>query len=437
MNFKNLIKTSIAIATVSSISCGFASGFQLWEQDGSGIGDYHAGAAVDTSSAGIEFYNPAGMVFMQRPVLQASAGATFIGVNAKFNGKVGLGVNPTQARSLAQSTNGWVDGSTSNFVPNAHIVAPINNRIALGFGVTTPFGLQTLWPNTTPIESAGTKTKLETININPSIAFKANNWLGFGVGVDAQYAAADFDDIMNMSPLSLNVILTDYSHFTSWAWGWNAGVYIKPSATSSVGLAYRSGITHKAKGKNTFIILSPAESQSNNITATLPLPATVTLSAQQTFNKWQILASTEFTNWHTLKTLTMKNMSFMGGSTDVSTAFNYRNSWNFAAGVHYTVNKQLILMAGTGFDMTPTNNTDRDIRLPGTDRVALALGLKTMTKGGRIGLSAGYTHLFATNNAPIHNDGPTGKHLPTTTTDGTAKTSANVLGMQVSLYYSK
>ena len=39
-----------------------AAAFQLWEQDGASIGNYHAGYAAEANDASIAFYNPAGMV---------------------------------------------------------------------------------------------------------------------------------------------------------------------------------------------------------------------------------------------------------------------------------------------------------------------------------------------------------------------------------------
>ena len=268
MNFKLLNKLFSSTALLALAGSGFASGFQIWEQDNAGIGDYHAGAAVDTNNTGIEFYNPAGMVFMNDPRPQASGGLTYIPLDVKFDGVVTYGSNPTP-------TKGWVNGGTNNFIPNFHLIAPLGSRWAVGFGVTTPFGLATSYPSTLPIDHAATKTKLLTINFNPNVAYKVTNWLALGAGADLEYGSAEFD---NTEP-GLPGDPADKSHFSDWAWGWNAGIYLKPTHSTDIGIAYRSAITHNAKGKNSAtVLMPPSHEQTSNISATLPLPATLTES---------------------------------------------------------------------------------------------------------------------------------------------------------------
>ena len=120
-------------------------------------------------------------------------------------------------------TPGWENGDTDNLVPNFHAIYPVSSKWALGFGVTTPFGLSTNYPAVAPIGYAATKTRLMTININPSVAYKVNDWLGFGFGINAQYGQADFNSLV---PVLLSELT---NHLSGWAWGWNIGTYIKPS----------------------------------------------------------------------------------------------------------------------------------------------------------------------------------------------------------------
>jgi long-chain fatty acid transport protein len=53
-----LIMSSMGILGASQFT--LAGGFQLWEQDGASIGNYHAGRAASAEDASTAYYNPAG-----------------------------------------------------------------------------------------------------------------------------------------------------------------------------------------------------------------------------------------------------------------------------------------------------------------------------------------------------------------------------------------
>ena len=427
MNMKISFST---LALACCVSSSFATGFQLWEQDAAGIGDYHAGAAVDTDNTGIEFYNPGGMVFMNRKGPQISTGFAYIPLNVAFKGEV-------KVDGVSKPTQGWIDGSTRNIVPNLHIIYPLAPHWALGFGITTPFGLATKYPYTNPLDQAATRTQLKTININPSLAYQVNSWLGIGAGVNAQYATADFDEA---APLlsSFGKILRDTNHLTSLAWGWNVGAYIKASKNIQLGASYRSKIIHRAHGLGTIDDMFNSGIHTSDITASLPLPATLYLSARdQITPKFSILASGMRTWWSCLQSLTINGLPFVDDKPfNLTTPFGYRDTWNLALGAHYWVNKHWMIKIGGGYDWTPTTDKYRDIRLPDANRWALAVGTRVLATS-RITWDAGWTHLMPIHNAQINNDGPQGLPAGTTvTTTGEARTSANVIGMQLTMYFN-
>lgn len=435
------------VATLCCVhSLASATAFQLWEQDAAGIGDYHAGAAVDTNNTGIEFYNPAGMVFMKRETPQISAGVTYIPLNVAFNGKVRV-----QNKELPDlihhttATDGWIHGDTNNLVPNFHLIYPLSPKWALGFGVTTPFGLATSYPFTPPLDEVATRTQLRTINANPNIAYRINRWIGIGIGFDVQYASADFDGAVPhvYQDIETRFHVQDRSHFSDTAYGWNAGIYIKANKRTQLGISYRSAITHKASGTNT-LIHEDGTKISSNISATLPLPATLYISAQQRMTQQlSLVASAERTWWSSFQNLSINNMAnplhhYLPNETNatfnLNNPFGYRDTWNLALGLHCWLSPRWMLKAGGGYDWTPTNNQYRDIRLPDVNRWAVALGLHFLATP-RITWDAGWTHFFPIHDAVINNAGPSG--FPSdieVLTKGTARTNANVIGMQITAF---
>src|SRR5579872_3452214 len=69
-----------------------ASAFQLWEQDGASVGNYHAGYAAEANDASIGWYNPAGIVRIKNQ--QFVFGAVGIATDFKYKGNISLQETP-------------------------------------------------------------------------------------------------------------------------------------------------------------------------------------------------------------------------------------------------------------------------------------------------------------------------------------------------------
>ncbi len=420
---KKIALTSILLGVTAN---SFAGGFQLWEQSAAGTGNYHAGAAAIANDASTDFYNPAGMTRLKHA--QVSAGVVYIPTSLRFNGKV-----------MTQAT-GEVDGGTDNFVPNLHLVIPLGSRVAFGFSVTTPFGLTSDYSNApqidngaNPIKDAATKTKLLTINLNPSLAFKINSHLSIGAGFNAQHASADFDSLLLGT-------YDDENHLSAWGYGWNIGTLISFSPTTRMGLSYRSAIDYKAKGTSK-LQANSSDPTVATINGELKIPATTTMSLYHDVNQsLALMASVFYTQWDVMKEITLRGapnpIPFVANKRiDVTIPTNYHNSFNFALGANYRVTKKMLLRFGAGYDQTPTNNTDRDVRMPGADKFALALGGHfDVSKHSAVDI--GFTHFFV-KTAKIDNSGPT-TNPPSSisiTSKGSVKSNVNVFGLQYSFTF--
>ena len=150
-----------------------ASGFQLWEQDGASIANYHAGYAALASDASIAWYNPAGIPRIRNQ--QLVLGSAVILTDFKYKGTV-IVQESTGAATFPGVT---AQGGTFNVVPNLHYVAPLTDRIGFGFSITAPFGLKTNYGRTTPLKYAATLTSIKVIDVSPSIGFQIK---GIGKG---------------------------------------------------------------------------------------------------------------------------------------------------------------------------------------------------------------------------------------------------------------
>ena len=105
----------------------------------------------------------------------------------------------------------------------------------------------------------------------------------------------------------------------------------------------------------------------------------------------------------------------------------YKNSWNYAVGSNYHFNEKWILKTGVGYDQTPSNRTDRNVQVPDTNRLALAVGTHFQASQA-LGFDIGWSHLFAMN-THLNNTMVIGDQSATAV--GSVRSSADVYGVQM------
>ncbi len=427
LKINKIRKLSLAMALVGLSAGGvYASGFQLWEQDASGIGDYHSGYATpDNASAA--FYNPAALPDL--PKMQLSTGVTLIQLHLPFEGTV------TNAAFIGQTTysasaNGG--GSGPKAVPNFYISLPASDRLTFAIGAATPFGLETDYGDDTELKYVATNTSLRTADITPSFGYKVNDTFSLGAGLDVEYLWGDFDQYAGFGAPGV-ADTSSLNNGDSWGLGYHFGFIVNISPDTKFGFAYHSRINHTMRGDSKFKgpIALGGYLESNNLTADIDLPATSSVTLTHRFNpKWKILGTVDYTQWHEFKNLILNNVALIGGSTgSVTIHEGFRNTWNVALGAHYQMNDQIMWKAGIGFDQTPTNNTYRNIQLPGGDRFALSVGIQANVSKNAI-LSAGYTRLFQAN-AGISSSQAVIPGLAVTTNGSVNHGAADVVGLQL------
>ena len=415
MFFRRALVVLIILCPISI----YAGAFQLWEESANDTGDYHAGAAAEGRDASDIFYNPALMTRFDKP--EISVGGVLIALGVNYTGSVSVNGNP-QLPSVNQ-----VAGDTLNFVPNFHYVQPLSSRWTFAFEETTPFGLSTNYPNTPNINYLATETQLQTFNLNPSLAYKINQIISLGVGFDAMYGSAVYDD-----GLGNFATLTD--DLSGWGYGYNAGILAQFSPRTRAGLSYRSAITIPAKGPSAY---SDAFGNHYNSTAStnFPLPPTTMFSIfQDMSSRFSLMGSVFYTQWSVFKELIISNIAFSGNPITVATNENYCNTWNYSIGGLYKITPTISIEAGGGHDETPTQIPYRDIRLPDSSRYAASIGVN-IQPSPTFGWSMGWTHFF-TGNTPVNNSASNNTSQSSSSAAnivgiGTVSANVNVLGMQL------
>jgi long-chain fatty acid transport protein len=417
-------------ATILFSSVAYASGFQLFEYGASSIGNFNAGGAAVADDATTTFANPAGLVGLPQ---EAVLSGVLVDSKARFEGQACGGVNQGPSPFCFLSTSEQ-DGGTTSVVPAFHYSRPLSEKVALGLGITAPFGLSTKYlDDDDPLRYTATKSEIRTININPSVGVRINdNWI-FGFGIDALRIDAELDQIVNLNPGALNDTFAK-NNAEDWGYGWNAGLIYAPSDNTRFGASFRSHIPLHLHGHSVFA--SESQPSLNPLTShmhvDLDLPSTWMVSGFHSFNNhWDIMATAMYTGWDSLEQLRLYNavvpsptqQNPLGSATStVVLNQNFDNTWRFSVGADYNVNDKWRVRLGAGLDKSPVNDANRTVRLPDEDRVALAAGVR-YSPNQWMDIELSYLHLFI-DDAEINTVGSIFE------SDGKVENDANLIGLQ-------
>ncbi len=411
----------------------FAAAFQLWEQDGASVGNYHAGRAAIAEDASTAYYNPAGLVRI--PNQQLVLGIVPITVDFLFDGTIAVEkIDDNEPRATK------AQGGTLNFVPDLHYAAPLFSNLVFGLSVAVPFGLQTNYGYGSIVRYSATKTSLKVIDVAPSLGFAINQHLSIGAGADIEYSEAQF----NLVATVFEPMFDSYANnsLSGHGVGYHAGILYQFTPQTRMGLAYQSKVTHNFTGTSKFTgplanFLNetlPPEISNNNLKTTATIPATTTLSFFSAVHpSWDLMATVSHIQWGIFKDVVLHNVSGVDENVDISNSItvnipqNYHNTWNYAVGANYHVDERWFIRTGAGYDETPSNNEDRNLQLPDGDRIALALGAHFQATK-TLGFDLGWTHFF-TASVPIDITQQVGGQV--TTSKGDVTGNADVYGFQM------
>ena len=350
-----------------------AGGFAVREQSAWGQGTSFAGVAAGGDLSAM-FWNPATMT--QVPGMQTEA--VFSGLMPSAKNTPGAG---TAAPALGLGGTG--DTADDAIVPSSYFSWQVRPDLWVGMAVNAPFGLSVNFPiNWAGGQYAAGSSYLKTYNFQPMLAYRVNDMISIGVGVQAQYAKADLSHCVT-APCGLGAPLAELSGH-DWGFGFTAGVTVTPTPTTTIGIGYRSFIDQKIGGS-----LAISGVGSFPVSTTVNLPDTVSIGLRQRLTpQWTALATVEWTNWSRIGTSVVS-----GAPAPTTLPFQYEDGWFFSVGAEYMYSEQLTLRAGAAYEKSPITDDVRIPLLPDNDRYWLSIG-GTYRLTPKITIDAAYSHLF-------------------------------------------
>ena len=365
---------SVLLVLLFTASASFAAGFRLPEAGVKAMGMGFAFTAQADDPSAI-YFNPAGLTQLKGQ--NVMIGVTYV----RENGNEFTGTTPVDNQTAIK---GETQKSLDFYIPNAYYTrTTADGYIAYGVGIFAPFGLGQEYndKNTSIFRNQITKIDLQTIVVNPTIAFKINEALSVGFGVDWMYGKAKLEKTPWVPGVGnlYNVELEGDGD----VWGYNFGMLLKPTENFRIGVNYRSKFNLKVKDADVNIgntspayasgLLGPTPTSTKG-SATVAMPATFALGAAYTIGKLTVEADADWTFWHSFSSLpiTINNQVPTLRSTD--TPKNWEDVVALRIGAEYRITDPLALRAGFYYDPTPVPAATMGPELPDATRLTYTVG---------------------------------------------------------------
>ncbi|WP_422364717.1 OmpP1/FadL family transporter [Pelagibius sp.] len=383
----------------------WAAGFAIKEQSGSSQGHSFASASTGIEDISTMFFNPSLMAFHEGNQL-VTVGSLIIPQSEFKDGSGSFQAGG--AIGNAAGFTGLDDIGKDALVPATYAMISPAENVRLGLAVTSPFGLVTTNPEGWVGRYHALDSRLTTINISPTAAFRINDYLAVGVGFVAQYLDAKLTNAVDFGTIGSGLggmagqedgrakLRADDLGF-----GFTLGLTITPVEGTRIGLGYRSQIAHTAKGDAAFDLGSGVGNTVSALTGqfvdggaqtSVTLPEQVSIGLHQDINdELAIMAEVQWTHWSRFQELRIEFDN--PAQADSVTLESWENSWFFALGGTYKPFDDWTFKLGVAFDQSPVPDDTRTPRIPDEDRYWISGGI-SYDPYDWLSLSLGYTHIF-------------------------------------------
>jgi long-chain fatty acid transport protein len=359
----------------------FASGFGVFTQGASGLGQANAVVARPTGPSSL-YFNPA--LLNDVPGRQVEVGTT--GVYADRKIKLDSG-------GTENGENAW------NFPSTFYYTHQASDSVTAGLGIFFPFGLSTEWDDDYAGRYLGTSVDLFTTNINPAVSFRINNHLSVAAGFDLLYLDATLKSKVPQGLILYDPTVNDISQKfegDGWGTGYNLGALVKPTDRISIGATYRSHIDVDVEGKATFDgvdpLLAPAfPNTSGNTDICLPAQATAGI-AVQVLDNLVVEAGVRWEDWDFTGDLKIEfDQPVLGQTTNV-TPRDWKDTWSYNIGGHYQLNDTVAINAGYLYGQNAVPDATFEPLIPDTDAHLFTVGTDLTFGRWTVSGAFGYEH---------------------------------------------
>ncbi|MEO0729439.1 MAG: outer membrane protein transport protein, partial [Pseudomonadota bacterium] len=271
-------------------------------------------------------------------------------------------------------------------VTSSYVNYQLTEQLYAGVSINAPFGLTTKPDQFYDGALLGSTSRLLTFNAAPTIGYKIAPGLSVAAGIQVQYITAK----LSTENAALGTVRVEADDIGV---GFTAGILYQPSSWTSIGLGFRSSISHTLEGDQTNAL------GRDDVEASADLPEIVTFSFKQNLTQqFAVLGTVEWTNWSRIQSVGIicqngqAGVCAPGGELS-SLDLHYDDGWFFSLGFEYAYTPATKIRAGFAYEISPARGDEsRTVRLADNDRYWFSAGVgHKLTDTMEIDLS--YTHI--------------------------------------------
>jgi long-chain fatty acid transport protein len=347
-----------------------ASGFRIADHDGFASARGQAFVATADNPSAI-YYNPAGLTQLE-------------GQNVRF-GIYGIDLEPNYENADGRT---FYNQDKLHAIPRLfYAYVPKPDRLALGLGVYSPFGLSVRWPQDTGFRTVGTEASLAYMTFNPVVALRVLPNLSIGGGLTVNYANVELRRGLVWREQNF-----DQFRFKGDGWdvGFNLGLLWSPHEKVFIGATFRSATTVNLEGHTEYYNnvdfapfgpppLVPAfPKQRVHAQADFPFPlvAVFGISYRPTPD-WNLEFNADYSGWNRLGTVLVRQSAGFGTliPQNLPIPLNWESSWYYEFGVTRYLRNGWHLSAGYIFNENSVPDANYPPVVPDLDRHFWSVGV--------------------------------------------------------------
>jgi long-chain fatty acid transport protein len=359
-----LVIACASITLMFYVGGAFGAALELYETGAPDLGTASAGRAAMGADGSTAASNPAGMTLLDRTQLLGAGGALLPSLN--------FDVAPQT------TTSGGSGGNAGVFMPlgSFFFVYRFCDRVRLGMAFFSDFGLGGDYGKEWVGRYYVTEEALVTAKINPSIAYRVNDWLSVGAGFSFAVGRLTFQSrINNVLPQFVGGRPTPRADgrlaLESWdeAFGGNAGILLRPLPKLRLGLTYQSPEDFKF-GFNPFLTgLGPGFQLISrfiggtrfNVPQTEPQQGMAS-ALYEVFPNLSLMGNVGWQNWSAYAEFPV-GISARNQRT-IEANLHFSDTYQLAIGQQYRLSEKWLWSAGFAYDSSSVSQEHRSVVLP-------------------------------------------------------------------------
>ena len=358
MTHKRPLRAALALAVAAASPQLLANGVAVNEQSASSMGTGFAGRSSSAQDASTVFGNPAGMSKIERT--QISGGAAIIEARTDIS----------DVQSPAAGTN---DGDMVPFtaIPFGYYVTPVNEDWHFGLGVYVPFGVISDYEDSFQGRYHGLESEVQVVTVQPTVSYRINQKVSVGFGPTINRIEGTLTRDVAFGPTDANVDIQG----DDVGYGFNVGVLADLTERLALGLTYHSKVDYSLEGETQLSGFPIPVNGEYDATLDVTTPESIDLSLTYQHNDyWTLYAGATWTRWSQFDQLNIENPDAQAPFDNVQEGLDWSDTVAYGLGAAYQVTPTVVLRTGLAFDPSPTNDADRTVRIPVSDRTVFSVG---------------------------------------------------------------